>query len=93
MKRTKQDQIREVKGEALELARKGAHGPALERFDDLERLDPDEPDWPRRAADCHRALGQTPKQIAALGRAAELYGRGGALAKAIAAPARARRAP
>jgi len=80
-----QERMRELRGEALELSRKGAHQAALERFDELERLNPEEPDWPRRAADCHRALGQKEKQIAALARAAELYGRGGALAKAVAA--------
>lgn len=86
MKTTRQqERVRELRGEALELSRKGAHQAALDRFDELERLNPDEPDWPRRAADCHRSLGRRDRQIAALARAAELYGRGGALAKAIAA--------
>lgn len=84
MAKTKQQQIKDLRDEALALVRSEDHRKALERFAQLERLDPDEADWPRRAADCHRARGDVPAQIAALGRAAELYGRTGALPKAIA---------
>jgi CRP-like cAMP-binding protein len=84
MRKTRQQQIRDLREEALELSRKGDHKFALERLAELERLEPTEPDWPRRAADCHRALGKAGMQIAALGRAAELYGRAGGLTKAIA---------
>src|SRR5262245_19102163 len=84
MRKTRQQLIRDLREEALELSRKGDHKGAVERFSELERLEPNEPDWPRRAADCQRALGKAPLQIAALGRAAELYGKQGALTKAIA---------
>src|SRR5690242_15996518 len=84
MRKNRQQQIRDLREEALELSRKGDHKSALERLGELERLEPNEPDWPRRAADCQRALGKPTLQIAALGRAAELYGRAGALTKAIA---------
>jgi CRP-like cAMP-binding protein len=82
--KTKQQHIKELREEALSLVRSEDYRKALDRFKELERLDPNEPDWPRRAADCHRARSDMPAQIAALGRAAELYGRAGALPKAIA---------
>lgn len=84
MSRTRQQSLRELREAALASSRKGHHAAALERFRDLERLDPTEADWPRRAADCQRALGDVPQQLAALGRAAELYAQAGAMAKAIA---------
>jgi len=84
MRKTRQQQVRETREAALELARKGSHAAALERLEELERLEPAEADWPRRAAECHRALAEMPRQIAALGRAAELYARAGVMAKAIA---------
>ena len=84
MRKTRQQQIRDVRDVALELSRKGSHAAALARFNELERLEPAEADWPRRAADCHRALGDVPQQIAALGRAAEQYAQAGIMTKAIA---------
>ena len=51
---------------------------------ELEKLDPSEPDWPRRAAECHRVLGQAKAQVEALGRAAERYMVQGLVPKAIA---------
>jgi CRP-like cAMP-binding protein len=84
MAKSKQQQIKELRDEALALVRSEDHKKALDRFNQLERLDPTEADWPRRAADCHRARSDVPAQIAALGRAAELYAKAGALPKAMA---------
>jgi CRP-like cAMP-binding protein len=84
MSKTRQQSLREAREAALEYSRKGNHRAALARFYELERLDPAEADWPRRAAECLRVLGDSTQQVAALGRAAELYAQAGAMAKAIA---------
>lgn len=84
MSKTREQVVREIRDAALELSRHGRHAAALERFGQLERLQPAEADWPRRAAECARLLANVPLQVAALGRAAELYARAGAMAKAIA---------
>jgi CRP-like cAMP-binding protein len=84
MSKTREQVVREIRDAALELSRHGRHAAALERFGQLERLQPDEADWPRRAAECERLVGNVPRQVAALGRAAELYAQAGAMAKAIA---------
>src|SRR6187397_1989496 len=41
---------------------------ALAAFAALENLEPYEPNWPRRAADCHRTLGESEQRLEALGR-------------------------
>jgi CRP-like cAMP-binding protein len=84
IRKPKKERIRELREEALELLRKGSNAAALVRFTELERLAPDVAEYPQRAADCHRALGDASEQVDALGRAAELYANQGALAKAIA---------
>ncbi len=83
-RKPKKERIRELREEALDLLRKGSNAGALVRFTELERLAPDVPEFPQRAADCHRALGHEEEQVDALGRAAELYANQGAVAKAIA---------
>src|SRR5690349_351056 len=83
-RKPKKERIRELREEALELLRKASHTAALVRFTELERLAPDVAEFPQRAADCHRGLGNTSEQVDALGRAAELYANQGAFAKAIA---------
>jgi len=84
MSKTREQIVRELRDAALEHSRHGRHAAALERFGQLERLQPAEADWPRRAAECARLLANVPLQVAALGRAAELYAQAGAMAKAIA---------
>jgi cAMP-dependent protein kinase regulator len=84
MSKTRQQSLREAREAALEYSRKGNHRAALSRFHELERLEPAEADWPRRAAECLRVLGDSTQQVAALGRAAELYAQAGSMAKAIA---------
>lgn len=50
----------------------------------LEELEPAEPDWAKRVADCGRRLGRRELELAALQRAAEGYARVGFTVKAIA---------
>ncbi len=76
--------IKQLRSEALQLAQNGEHSRALERFAQLEKLDPNEADWPRRAADCHRLLGDRSEQLRALGRAADGYMGAGMVVKAMA---------
>jgi CRP-like cAMP-binding protein len=83
-RKPKKERVRALREEALELLRKGSHAAALVRFVELERLDPEVAEFPRRTADCQRALGNASEQVEALGRAAELYANQGAFAKAIA---------
>jgi CRP-like cAMP-binding protein len=82
--KTKRDRVRLLRDEALALVRQGHEAKALQRFFELEKLEPGEPDWPRRAAECQRVLGNSKGQLEALGRAAERYMQQGLLAKAIA---------
>jgi CRP-like cAMP-binding protein len=84
IRKPKKEHVRALRAEALELLRKGSNAAALSRFTELERLDPDVAEFPRRAADCHRGLGNVVDQLEALGRAADLYANQGAHAKAIA---------
>jgi CRP-like cAMP-binding protein len=83
--KTRRDRVRTLRDEALALVRQGHEQKALLRFAELEKLDPNEPDWPRRAAECHRVLGNSREQVEALGRAAERYMSQGLVPKAIAA--------
>jgi CRP-like cAMP-binding protein len=82
--KTKQERVRKLRDEALALAREGHDEKALFRLAELEKLEPNEPDWPRRAAECHRSLGNSKEQVDALGRAAERYMSQGLVPKAIA---------
>ncbi len=83
-KNKKQEQSTALRDRALALLRSGKHEAALESLAMLEELEPEQPDWPRRAAESHRALGNRRGQIEALDRAAERYVSQGATAKAIA---------
>jgi hypothetical protein len=83
-RRPKKERVRALREEAVELLRKGSNAAALVRFTELERLAPDIAEFPQRAADCHRGLGNAIEQVDALGRAAELYANEGTFAKAIA---------
>ncbi|MFZ5890531.1 MAG: cyclic nucleotide-binding domain-containing protein [Myxococcota bacterium] len=80
-----QQRIRELRIDATELVRRGNHRQALFRFLELEALDPRDPDWPLRAAQSHRALGEKLQWVRAVARAAELHAHMGALEKAITA--------
>lgn len=82
--KNKRDRVRTLRDEALALVRSGHDKKALLRFAELEELEPNEPDWPRRTAECHRVLGNSKEQVEALGRAAERYMSQGLVPKAIA---------
>jgi hypothetical protein len=76
--------IKKLRTEGLALVESGDLRGALERFVALEGLEPSEPDWPRRAAECHRQLGERAEQLAALSRAAGRYVGAGMVVKAMA---------
>jgi len=57
---------------------------AVRIYEDLERLEPGDPTWPRRRADAHAALGETEAQLASLRRALALLVDAGQVLAAIA---------
>lgn len=71
--------------EAAERARlQDDHGELAKLYEQLERADPSEPEWAKRAADAHARLRRHDKELEALLRAAEAYSRAGFLLKAVA---------
>jgi len=76
--------IQQLRSEALGLAQNGEPRQALEKLAKLESLDPKEPDFPRRAAECHRLLGERAECMNALARAADRYVSAGMVVKAMA---------
>lgn len=76
--------IKQLRSEALEFTQSGELQRALEKLAALESLEPNEPDWPRRMAECHRQLGQRAEQLEALSRAARSYVDAGMVVKAMA---------
>lgn len=71
--------------ERASLAReKGDYRALVRAYAELEELEPSDGDWPKRAADCHRRLGEDEKRLWALQRAADRYGRSGFVLKAVA---------
>jgi CRP-like cAMP-binding protein len=75
---------RKLKNDAQQAQEKGKFQKAVEYYQELESLEPKDAEWARRAADCHRRLGNHALEIAALARAAERYSASGFLVKAIA---------
>jgi len=73
-----------LQADAIALALGGDTQRALEKLTQLELLEPREPDWPRRAAECHRLLGESELYLEALARAANAYVAMGLVVKAIA---------
>ena len=80
----KEQRIRALRTQALDALRAGDHRSAVTHLKALEVLDNDQPDWPRRAAECHRVLGDRAAQLSALERAATSYKKAGAVLKAVA---------
>gem|GEM_PF-952594 len=76
--------IKRLQTDALALLRAGESQKALEKLAQLEQLEPREPDWPRRAAECHRLLGDAESYLDALARAAKAYVAMDLVVKAIA---------
>jgi len=73
-----------LQADAVALALGGEPQRALEKLAQLELLEPREPDWPRRAAECHRLLGDSEAYLQALARAAKAYVEMDLVVKAIA---------
>ncbi len=75
---------RKLKDAAQKAIEKGKHKKALESYLALERLEPTDGQWPKRAADCYRRLDQRPAMIASLMRSVDRYAKAGFVVKAIA---------
>ena len=75
---------RALREEAAAATADGKHRRALECYAELERLEPSEPNWPKRVAEIYRRLGKTSDAVAAYDRAIDRYVRTGFLVQAIA---------
>jgi len=78
------DNPRKLKDQAQAAVTKGKHKKALEAYLELERIEPGNGDWSRRAGEMYRALGQNGDAIAAWTRAVDRYAEAGFLVKAVA---------
>jgi tetratricopeptide (TPR) repeat protein len=70
---SRQETIRLLREEGRQGVASRRYAQALEAFLKLEALEPAEPEWPRRAAECHAALKKPKEQAEALARAAERF--------------------
>jgi hypothetical protein len=70
---SKQETIRLLREEARECMTSRGYTQALEAFARLGALEPAEPEWPRRAAECYGALKRPKDQAEALAHAAERF--------------------
>ena len=77
-------EIQTLRDQAWGHAEQGRPARAASCLERLEQLDPDNAEWSRRLADCHRRNGAPAAEVAALGRAAGKYARAGFELKAIA---------
>lgn len=75
---------RQLREEATAAVAAGKHKRALECYLELERLEPSDAQWPKRAGETYRRLGKQRDAIAAFERAAERYAQNGFLVQAIA---------
>lgn len=73
-----------LREEAAAFSADGKHRRALESYLELERIEPAEPNWPKRVAEIYRRLGKTGDAVAAYERTIDRYVRGGFLVQAIA---------
>jgi CRP-like cAMP-binding protein len=78
------ERIRSLRDRAAQALEKGRPEKAVEDYLELEQIDPNDPTWAKRAADCYLRLRQPAQQVAALARAADGYARTGFALKAIA---------
>jgi CRP-like cAMP-binding protein len=83
-KKQDSDRIRELRDAATRELEKGHIEKALGHYQSLERMDPTDPGWAKRTADCCLRLRRPEEQVLALSRAAEGYARAGFLLKAVA---------
>ena len=82
--RKRQAAIRKLKDAASTALRKGKLKDARGAYAELEKLDPEEGQWPQRLADTLRRAGDREGEAVALERAADRWADGGFLLKAIA---------
>ncbi|HTJ43291.1 MAG TPA: cyclic nucleotide-binding domain-containing protein [Kofleriaceae bacterium] len=75
---------RALREEAQAAASAGKHKRAVEAYGELERLEPQDPQWPKRAGDMWRKLGKDGEAIAAYDRAVDRYAQSGFVVQAIA---------
>jgi CRP-like cAMP-binding protein len=76
--------VRTLRTEASEATSAGKYKRALAAYLELERLEPREAQWSKRAAETYRRLGKDKDAIAAYARAVDRYAQGGFLVQAIA---------
>lgn len=75
---------RQLRDEATAAVAAGKHKRALECYLELERLEPSDAQWPKRAGETYRRLGKQRDAVSAFERAAERYAQNGFLVQAIA---------
>ena len=83
-RRTGEAKARKLRDKAARARERGRDEQALACYLELEALEPTEPDWPRRAAECYRRLGRSADEVRALLRAMDGLAQGGFVVKAIA---------
>jgi CRP-like cAMP-binding protein len=75
---------RALREEAAAAVAAGKHKRALSAYLELERLEPNDAQWAKRAGETYRRLGNNANAIEAFERSAERYGQNGFLVQAIA---------
>ncbi len=75
---------RALREEAAEAAAQGKHKRALAAYLELERLEPRDAQWAKRAGETYRRLGNDKSAIAAFERSADRFAQNGFLVQAIA---------
>lgn len=76
--------VRSLRDDAAQAAAEGKPRRAVEAYLALEQMEPQEPSWPKRAAEMYRRLDRTREAIAAYERAVDRYVQGGFMVQAIA---------
>ena len=76
--------IPSLREEAAELVERGKLGKAIERYLELEELEPESAAWPKKIGETQRRAGKTAEAVEAFERAAEKYVQSGFLVQAIA---------
>src|SRR5687768_6308508 len=76
--------VRALREEAAQASAAGKHKRALAAYLELERMEPRDAQWAKRAGETYRRLGNTKHAIEAFNRSVELYAQNGFLVQAIA---------
>jgi hypothetical protein len=72
---TRREVIRTLREDARHYVESKRYAQAVDVLTKLETLEPAEPEWPHRAAECHAALKKPREQADALARAGERFER------------------